>query len=183
MKALVSLAAAAALLASPASFAAESTATDKADPASFAQKAAQAGMAEVELGKLAQAQSRNADVKAFAARMVADHGKANEELKTIAKAKGMQLPTKLDQMHQSMVDKFKGKTGPEFDIAYSQQMVDDHAKAVDLFSQATRSNDREIAAFARKTLPTVQDHKKEADAMAAQRLSSGEQRPSGSAPR
>ena len=89
MKIWVSLAAAAAaLLTSPWLTAAETKGgTDRSDPAAFVQAAAQAGMVEVETGKMAQAQSRNAEVKAFGSRMVTDHGKANEELKTIAKSK------------------------------------------------------------------------------------------------
>jgi putative membrane protein len=46
----------------------------------FAALAAQGGMAEVELGKLAQQKSRNDAVTAFAKRMVDDHGNSNAQL-------------------------------------------------------------------------------------------------------
>ena len=50
----------------------------------FAVKAANGGMMEVELGRMAQEKSANKDVKEFGAMMVADHSKANDELKSIA---------------------------------------------------------------------------------------------------
>ena len=47
----------------------------------FMDKAAQGGMAEVELGHLAQQNAQSSDVKSFAKRMVDDHGKASDQLK------------------------------------------------------------------------------------------------------
>lgn len=60
--------------------------------AEFAVNAANGGMAEVALGDLAQQKASNAEVKSFAATMVKDHSKANEELKALAAAKNITLP-------------------------------------------------------------------------------------------
>ena len=46
----------------------------------FAAKAAQGGLAEVEMGKLAQANAQNDRVKSFGERMVKDHSAANDKL-------------------------------------------------------------------------------------------------------
>ena len=46
----------------------------------FLTEAAQGGLAEIELGKLAVEKASNPDVKAFGHHMMEDHGKANEEL-------------------------------------------------------------------------------------------------------
>ena len=51
------------------------------------------GLAEVQLGELAQRQGASNQVKQFGAQMVKDHGQANQELKSIAAAKGLDLPT------------------------------------------------------------------------------------------
>ena len=46
----------------------------------FVTKAAQGGLAEVELGTIAEDRASAADVKKFGQQMVDDHGKANDEL-------------------------------------------------------------------------------------------------------
>ena len=56
------------------------------------------GMAEVELSKIAQ-KSENAEVKRFAARMIEDHSKANEQTASIAVALGVEPPKALDSEH------------------------------------------------------------------------------------
>src|SRR5215204_6234316 len=69
----------------------------------FWSKAAQGGMAEVELAKLALQKSTNADVKKFAQMMVTDHTKANDELKALAAKKNVTLPTDIGS-HKSTLD-------------------------------------------------------------------------------
>src|SRR5688572_8467659 len=59
----------------------------------FVQNAAQAGHAEVQTGKLASTKANSADVRRFGAQMVTDHGKANAELASIAKSKGIAVPS------------------------------------------------------------------------------------------
>jgi putative membrane protein len=133
--------------------------TGSVDPATFVTKAAQGGLTEVAVSKAAEASSQDPKVKQFAAQMVTDHSKANEELASIAKAKGLQVPTSLDSEHQAIVQKLSNKKGAEFDAAYGKQMKEDHAKTVALFQAATKTSDPDLAAFAKKTLPTLQEHK------------------------
>jgi putative membrane protein len=135
------------------------------DPKTFVKKAALDGMTEVQLGKIAQEKSQNPDVRSFAERMVKDHTKANDELKTLAKRKGYDVPAKLDAEHEAMITKLGGKSGAVFDSAYAQAMDKDHAKALALFTDAQQSSDPDLAAFAQKTLPTLEQHKQLADAL------------------
>ena len=123
----------------------------------FWSKAAQGGMAEVELAKLALQKSQNADVKKFAQTMVTDHTKANDELKGLATKKNVTLPTDLGS-HKSTLDDLNGKTGADFDKAYVAAMVDDHEEDVDLFEDNTDNSDPDIKAFTTKTLPTLKSH-------------------------
>src|SRR3954451_18364010 len=81
----------------------------------FIMKAAQGGMAEVELGKLAQANASSDAVKQFGQRMVDDHSKANDELKRIAADKGVTLPSGPDAKSQATKDRLSKLTGKEFD--------------------------------------------------------------------
>lgn len=125
----------------------------------FMTEAAIGGMAEVELGKLASTKAQNADVKKFAQMMVADHGKANTELKALATKKGVTLPTELDAKHKSTMTELQGLSGAAFDKAYIAGQLADHEKTVKMFqAQAQNATDPDVKAFAAKTLPTLQEH-------------------------
>jgi len=129
----------------------------------FVSKAAQAGMTEVEVGKLALEKSKDPAIRGFAQKMVADHSKANSELAQLATAKGVTPPRKLDAEHQAMVNSFRTVPAGDFDRQYSQHMNMDHAKAIALFESASQAEDPQIAEFAQKTLPTLKVHKQLAE--------------------
>jgi putative membrane protein len=161
------LAASALLLASYAGAQAPSASdrTGGQDATTFLTKAAQDGMTEVQLGKLAQKSAQNKEVRSFGEHMAKDHGKANDELKSIAKTKNFDPPKELDAEHEAVISKLSSKSGADFDAAYMDEMVKAHGKAIALFKDAQKSSDADIAAFAKKTLPTLQEHKKMADSL------------------
>jgi putative membrane protein len=129
------------------------------DSTKFAANAAQGGMAEVELGRMATQRAGDSSVREFGARMVADHSRANSELKTIAGQKGIQLPAELSSEQKSEMDKLSKMSGAEFDKEYMSAMLKDHQTDVkDFETQSKEGNDPEIKAFAGKTLPTLQQH-------------------------
>ena len=132
--------------------------TEETD-AKFAVDAANGGMAEVALGKLAQQQATSAAVKDFANMMVTDHSKANDELMALAKSKNITLPDSVsNDKKQAMMDLSK-KTGADFDKAYVDMMVDDHKSTISLFEDESKNGkDADIKAFADKTLPTLRTH-------------------------
>jgi putative membrane protein len=127
--------------------------------AKFLQKAAMDGLAEVELGRLAQQKAVHAEVKQFAARMVEDHGKANQELTRVASTNGVTLPTTLDKKHQKDVDKLSKLIGPDFDREYMKHMLKDHRKDVKEFREHAKSRKpNDATRFAAATLPTLESH-------------------------
>jgi putative membrane protein len=129
------------------------------DDAKFATAAANGGMAEVALGKLAAQKSTNADIKDFANMMVTDHGKANDELMAIAKTKNITLPATVDADHQKKMDDLSKLSGKDFDKAYVDAMVDGHKKTLTLMQdEAKDGKDADLKGFAAKTAPTVQMH-------------------------
>jgi len=144
--------------ASTAALAAEAEDTPPA-PSVFVSTAAQDGMTEIELGKIALQKSQNPQVREFAQRMVTDHGKANQELAALAKSKGINAPNKLDADHNAMVKAMQSQHPASFDAEYSRHMNMDHTKAISLFEAATKSSDADFAGFAKKTLPTLKEHK------------------------
>jgi putative membrane protein len=131
----------------------------------FMEKAAQGGIAEVELGKLAAQKAASPDVKQFGQRMVDDHSKANDKLKSLATSKGVNLPTGLDRSTQRELDKLSKLSGAEFDREYMKHMVSDHKKDVSEFkSEAKKAKDADVKDFAATTLPTLEEHLKLAQA-------------------
>lgn len=135
----------------------------------FAVEAANGGMAEVELSKLAQQKSTNAKVKEFAAMMIADHSKANEELKALAAAKNITLPATPGEDKQKALQELSAKSGADFDKAYVSTMVSDHKSTVQLFEDArTRVTDPEMKQFVEKTLPVLKMHLEHIEAIEKQ---------------
>ena len=131
---------------------------------SFFTKAAQGGMAEVELGKLAVSHASNDQVKQFGQRMIDDHTKANDNLSKIASQKGVTIPSSLDAKDQATEDRLEKLNGAEFDRAYMEDMVRDHrADIAEFRREANRGQDTEAKNFASKTLPTLEEHLKQAE--------------------
>ena len=109
---------------------------------------------------MVEAQKGTSDeVKRFGQQMADDHGKASEELKTLAQNKHIPLPTDLAPKDKALRDRLSKMSGPAFDRAYMQAMVTDHVKDVSAFSRTSRTaKDEDVKSFAAKTLPTVQEH-------------------------
>lgn len=148
----------------------------------FVNEMAIAGMAEVQLGKLAAARGSHAEVKAFGQQMVTDHSKANEELKQAASPLGVTPPTELDQKHKDLAAKLSKLSGAEFDREYMSAMVQGHQDvasklrtrinqrpATDRASgsgtngasgsgAADSQGEQRLTQWAAKTLPTVEQH-------------------------
>jgi putative membrane protein len=119
----------------------------------FFEKAAKSGMKEVTVSQTVLDRLTNPQVKQFAQMMVDDHTGANAELASLAATKGVTLPVE----GSNLMEKWSKKTD-ELDEDYMEEMVSDHDNAVELFENAAKSKDPEIAAFASKTLPKLQAH-------------------------
>lgn len=125
----------------------------------FMMKAAQGGMAEVQLGETAQNKASSEAVKAFGKRMVDDHSKANDELKQLASQKNVTLPTEVDAKDKATMDRLSAMSGAAFDKAYMRDMVTDHKHDIAEFQrEANSGKDPDVKAWAQKTLPVLQTH-------------------------
>lgn len=133
--------------------------TSMAADRSFVMEAASGGMMEVELGKIAEKNAASAKVKEFGRMMVADHSKANTELKGVASSKNVMISPAPMEKHQKHIDELKAKKGADFDKAYVDMMVDDHKEDISKFEdEANKGNDADVKAFAAKTLPVLNKH-------------------------
>lgn len=114
---------------------------------------------EVELGKYAQQNATNPRVRNFGSMMVRDHSKANDELKSIASRKNINVPTTMEDKHREMMSDIQKKSGQDFDKEYMKAMVDDHGKDIDKFKKhAENGVDPDLKTFASKTLPVLLMH-------------------------
>jgi putative membrane protein len=136
--------------------------------AAFYKKAAEGGMAEVEMGKLAQEKSSTASVKEFGAMMVADHSAANQKLKAIAAGKNIKLPMSISVGQTATKTKLEALSGATFDKSYIKGMVKDHQEDIKEFqTEATSGQDPDARAYAATTLPTLTAHLKKIQSIAA----------------
>lgn len=144
----------------------DTTAMVYEDDAEFAVKAADAGLSEVQLGRLAMERASHARVKDFATRLVRDHEQANDELLAIAARHNITLPPAASHDEVDMQRDLREKSGADFDRAYIRHMVDHHDDAVSLFEEAASdARNTDLQAFAAKTLPTLKRHLEEAEAI------------------
>ncbi len=129
------------------------------DDAEFAVKAANGGMAEVEMSELAENKATDPGVKDFARMMITDHSQANEELKALAAQKNIALPSSPDEDKREILTRLSARSGKDFDKAYIREMVKDHEKDVKLFEDGLLEvRDAELRAFIEKTLPVLRKH-------------------------
>ncbi len=133
----------------------------------FVRAAAASDLYEMEASRLAEQRAQSAEVKRFAQRMLGDHEKTTGELKAMLPqlqgVSAQQMPTRLDQQHQALLQQLQGAQGAEFDRLYAQQQVQSHQAAVDLFRAYSQSGDDEqLKRWASQTLPALEEHLREA---------------------
>lgn len=133
----------------------------------FVKAAARGGLAEVELGQLAEQKGASEDVKKFGQRMVTDHTKANDQLKEVAEKEHIDLPTELDAKDRATKAQLEKLSGEQFDHAYMRDMVKDHRADVAEFERESKyAKDPAVKSFAEQTLPTLREHLKAAEKIA-----------------
>jgi putative membrane protein len=144
--------------AQPNSAASASSPSTNSDQA-FVTNAAQGNSAEVELGKIVVAKSKNPSVKQFAQMMVKDHTTALNELQELAQTKNLNFNDDLPDDAKALQAKLSSDTGKQLDKDYMDGMVEDHQKDVqDFTDQSEKAKDPEVKQWAGKTLPTLQKH-------------------------
>ncbi len=127
--------------------------------ADFAVEAANGSMIEIQLGALAKTKAVNERVKNFAAMIVNDHMKMNQELKRIATAKNITLPQALSNEAKNDIDRLNKKDRTDFDRAYIQMMVNDHRKDVNAFEKAAEDcKDPALKSYITENLPMLRKH-------------------------
>jgi putative membrane protein len=122
-------------------------------------QAASGGMAEVALGEMAQQKSTDPSVRQFAAQMVADHTPADKELMAIAAKKNVVPPSSPDAARSAVAKQLSALSGTAFDQQYLAAQRQDHELQIKLYTdEAQTGTDPDLRAFAAKSLPNLQHH-------------------------
>ena len=101
---------------------------------------------EIPIAKLAETKAGNADVKAYAKMLVADHTKMLSEVKALATKQSITPDTTMDDVKDAMGharDELKDLTdkakGADWDKDFIGKMVDDHQKVLDKLQDAVKN--------------------------------------------
>jgi len=160
----LTLAALAALLASPAAFGQGTPAASGAAKAAvadplFAAAAASGGLAELTIAQLGVQKATDPALKKFSQQMIDDHSRMNSELMTLAGQKGIPLARQTDARAQFCAQSLAGLSGQEFDKCYAKAQLVIHMDSVAMFeAEAERGQDPAMKALAAKSLPHIKEH-------------------------
>lgn len=150
--------------------------------ANFVAEASAAGIAEVEMGRLAASKAASPGVRQFGEMMVNDHSKANTELQALSQQR-VPTATAMPPEHQRAHDRLAGLSGQRFDRRYITIQVREHEKAVHLFErQATSGHDPQLRQFAADKLPALKQHLQMAQSLSASMPPPAQSRLNNSAP-
>jgi len=125
----------------------------------FVQIAASSGLFEVKSSQLVLEKSDNADLKHLAQRMVDDHSKLNDQLKTWAQRNNIDWPSQLNNRDQAIYDALSRLSGRDLEQEYLRQQVAAHDEAIRKFRmEATNGQNSELKQLAQQTIPTLESH-------------------------
>lgn len=135
----------------------------------FIQKVASSNQLEIQEARLALDRSKNDQIRQFAQRMIDDHTKLGDELKTTLQQANMPVPNaQLTPQDQAQLNKLKSLTGAAFDRAYIGDDRRDHMQAVRLVETYAKTGTNEpLKQLAARALPVLQGHLKMAEALRA----------------
>ena len=129
----------------------------------------QHSVAEMRLAQLAQTRSTNEPIRQLAQRLIADHHRAISQLYPLAQQRGVVVPQAPDATYQAVEQRLGTLSGAQFDVAFLEQMIGDHAKATAMLERlAATAVDPSVRAFATVQLPLIRDHQAQAMSLHAQ---------------
>lgn len=133
--------------------------TSQMEDKAFVKDALQGGMAEVQLGQLAQQKGSSDDVKQFGAMMVTDHTKLGDAMKPVAQQLNVKVPDGPSKKDKQLMDKLQGMSGTDFDNAYIAAMVKDHKKdSADFKSEVAQTQNPQLKQLASQGQQVIDQH-------------------------
>ena len=123
----------------------------------FLKKAIEGNYAEVEMGKLAQQNGENPDVKKFGQMLSDDHSAANQKAIEAAKSLGVTPPNGPSAKQKAEYEKMSKMTGARFDRDFAKHMVADHKKDIAEYKKEAKQSDAG-GQYAKDQIDVLQKH-------------------------
>ena len=159
---------------------AQDASSTAAQDKTFVMKAGQGSLAEIQMANLALKKSKNADVKAFAQKMVDDHTKLIADMKPFANQMGVPPPTKVPADAMQEEARLRVLSGDSFDKEYITAMVADHHKDLGEFmTERDSTANPDLKATVAQGTTVVKEHTQMIDQMAQAKWISTPPMPSG----
>jgi putative membrane protein len=131
---------------------------DSAD-AAFLMKASEANVGEIAAGRLAERKGSTNAVRLFGKRLADDHGANERKLAMLAQRLGVQLPMHPTAEDRMQMQRLQALSGTDFDQAFLRAEERGHEKNIVAFKRETGNGaSPAVVAYARKTLPTLDEH-------------------------
>jgi putative membrane protein len=123
----------------------------------FLKKAIQGNFAEVEMGKLAQQNGQNDNLKKFGQTLIDDHSAANQKAMEAAKSMGVTPPDGPNAKQKADYDKMSKMSGAQFDHDFAAHMVADHEKDIAHYKKEAKQTDA-AGQYARSQIDVLEKH-------------------------
>ncbi len=134
----------------------------------FMKDTAQSNIGEMKYAPVVEKMAQRPESKQFAQKMVQDHTKAEQELKTLAASKAYSLPSDTDTSEKQVISRLSRESTGSFDAAYKHEMIRDHTGDIaKTRREISLGRDKDVKAYAQKLLPVLQDHLKMAQVLPA----------------
>ena len=108
-------------------------------------------------------------MRAFAEMMITDHTAAAEKMGAAAEADGITPAAEISEIQQARLNELESLTGERFDTAYIDVQSTAHDEAIALFRAFAEGEEASaLRDFAQQTLPVLEEHQEQVQALASQ---------------
>ncbi|WP_414474378.1 DUF4142 domain-containing protein [Microvirga sp. M2] len=124
--------------------------------------------AQQNMGEIAQRRGGSSSLREFGRRVQQDHAAAYFRLREIAGSLGEKRDEALDAIHLQVEQRFEAMPAGRFDVQFARHEVKDHRNFLEHFrAEVAGGTDRNLRDYASRQIPVLEEHLKEAEALAS----------------
>jgi len=143
--------------------------SDMISPSKFVEAASASHIAQVAAANAAL-QDGSGEVRAYASEMSEGFAEINAELGAIADEYDLEMSDDPDLVDSIQTVLLEMRDGESFDAAYISHQIEAHEELIELYRDASRLNNDDLAAFADQKLPQLQGYLQMTDALHSQQV-------------